>query len=137
MLASESCAFDLIQAQFVRDVEPGEVVIIDNSGMRSEFPFRETRSAFCIFEYVYFARPDSNIAGVNVSDVRVRMGRELARLHPAEADLVVPVPDSGIFAASASPRSSASRITRPLCATTILVARSSSRLKASATSMSA
>lgn len=99
VLASESCAFDLIQAQFIRDIEPGEVVIIDNCGIRSEFPFRETRSAFCIFEYVYFARPDSNIAGVTVSDVRVRMGRELARLHPAEADLVVPVPDSGIFAA--------------------------------------
>ncbi len=99
ILASESCAFDLMQAQFIRDVEPGEVVIIDNTGLRSEHPFREARSAFCIFEYVYFARPDSNLTGVNVSDVRVRMGRELAREHPAKADLVVPVPDSGIFAA--------------------------------------
>jgi len=99
ILASESCAFDLIQATYVRDVEPGEVVIIDNSGLRSEWPFRAGRSAFCIFEYVYFARPDSNIAGTNVGSVRVEMGRELARLEPCEADLVVPVPDSGIYAA--------------------------------------
>lgn len=99
VLASESCAFDLIQANYVRDVEPGEVVIIDNSGLRSEWPFRSGRSAFCIFEYVYFARPDSNIAGTNVGSVRVEMGRELARQAPCEADLVVPVPDSGIYAA--------------------------------------
>lgn len=98
ILSSESCAFDLIQAQFIREVEPGEVVIIDNTGIRSEFPFRTARSAFCIFEYVYFARPDSNIGGINVSKVRVEMGRELARQHPVEADLVVPVPDSGIYA---------------------------------------
>jgi len=99
VLASESCAFDLIHAEFIRDVEPGEVVIIDNNGIRSEWPFKTGRSAFCIFEYVYFARPDSNIGGVNVSKVRVEMGRELARQHPVEADIVVPVPDSGIFAA--------------------------------------
>jgi len=99
VLSSESCAFDLIQAEFIRDIEPGEVVIIDNNGIRSEWPFRNSRSSFCIFEYVYFARPDSNIEGVNVSKVRVEMGRELARQHPAEADLVVPVPDSGIFCA--------------------------------------
>ena len=99
ILSSESCAFDLIQAEFVRDIEPGEVVIIDADGVRSEFPFRASRSAFCIFEYVYFARPDSNIGGINVSKVRVEMGRELARQHPVEADLVVPVPDSGIYAA--------------------------------------
>jgi len=99
VLSSESCAFDLIHAEFIRDVEPGEVVIIDNNGIRSEWPFKSARSAFCIFEYVYFARPDSNVGGVNVSKVRVNMGRELARRHPVEADLVVPVPDSGIFAA--------------------------------------
>lgn len=100
VLASESCAFDLIQAQYIREIQPGEVVIIDNSGIRSEFPFRASRSAFCIFEYVYFARPDSNLdGGNNVSKVRVEMGRQLAREHPAEADLVVPVPDSGIYAA--------------------------------------
>jgi amidophosphoribosyltransferase len=99
ILSSESCAFDLIQARYLRDVAPGEVVIIDNSGIRSEWPFRATRTAFCIFEYVYFARPDSIIAGENVGAVRVEMGRELAREHPVEADLVVPVPDSGVYAA--------------------------------------
>ncbi len=99
VLASESCAFDLIHAEFIRDVLPGEVVIIDKSGIRSEWPFKAGKSAFCIFEYVYFARPDSNVDGVNVSRARVEMGRELARRHPVEADLVVPVPDSGIFAA--------------------------------------
>ncbi len=99
VLASESCAFDLIHAEFIRDVLPGEVVIIDNGGIRSEWPFRTGKSAFCMFEYVYFARPDSNIGGANVGNVRVEMGRELARRYPVEADLVVPVPDSGIFAA--------------------------------------
>lgn len=99
VLASESCAFDLIHAEFIRDVAPGEVVIIDKDGIRSEWPFKAERSAFCIFEYVYFARPDSNVSGVNVSKARVEMGRELARRHPVEADIVVPVPDSGIFAA--------------------------------------
>lgn len=99
VLSSESCAFDLIQAEYVRDVEPGEVVIIDDEGLRSEWPFRKSRSAFCIFEYVYFARPDSNIHGRNVGSVRIEMGRELARQTPCEADLVVPVPDSGIYAA--------------------------------------
>lgn len=99
VLSSESCALDLIQAEHVREVEPGEVVIIDDSGLRSEWPFRSTRSAFCIFEYVYFARPDSTITGVNVSRARVELGRELARQHPVEADIVVPVPDSGVYAA--------------------------------------
>ena len=99
VLSSESCAFDLIHAEFLRDIEPGEVVIIDKNGLRSEWPFPKRRSAFCIFEYVYFARPDSNVDGTNVSIARVEMGRELARRHPVEADLVVPVPDSGIFAA--------------------------------------
>ena len=99
VLASESCAFDLIGAQYVRDVEPGEVVILDNSGLRSEWPFRVTRRAFCIFEYVYFARPDSNLSGQNVGRVRFEMGRELARQAPCDADLVIPVPDSGIYAA--------------------------------------
>ncbi|CAN5650736.1 amidophosphoribosyltransferase [soil metagenome] len=99
VLASESCAFDLIQAEYMREVKPGEVVIIDNTGIRSEFPFRKARSSFCIFEYVYFARPDSNLDGSNVSKIRVEMGRELARMHPVEADLVVPVPDSGMYAA--------------------------------------
>jgi amidophosphoribosyltransferase len=100
VLASETCAFDLIEAEFVRDVRPGEIVIIDENGLRSldAFPEQKTR-AFCIFEYVYFARPDSTIAGRNVYKVRVEMGRELAREHPIQADIVVPVPDSGNCAA--------------------------------------
>jgi amidophosphoribosyltransferase len=100
VLASETCALDLIHARFVRDVEPGEIVIINKEGLRSiqAFPEHERR-AFCIFEYVYFARPDSNIANRNVYKVRVEMGRELAREHPIDADLVVPVPDSGNCAA--------------------------------------
>ncbi|MDQ2868246.1 MAG: amidophosphoribosyltransferase [Verrucomicrobiota bacterium] len=99
ILASETCALDLIHAKFIRDIEPGEVLIIDESGMRSEWPFREEERAFCIFEYVYFARPDSIIRNVNVAKVRTEMGRELARRFPAQADIVVPVPDSGNYAA--------------------------------------
>ena len=100
VLASETCAFDLIKAKFVRDVEPGEIVIIDQNGLRSIQAFPEhDRRAFCIFEYVYFARPDSTIANRNVYKVRVQMGRELAREHPIQADLVIPVPDSGNCAA--------------------------------------
>lgn len=99
VLSSETCAFDLIHAEFIREVEPGEVLIIDEAGLRSEWPFRRERKAFCVFEYVYFARPDSLIDDVNVAAARTAMGRELARLHPVEADLVVPVPDSGNYAA--------------------------------------
>jgi amidophosphoribosyltransferase len=100
VLASETCALDLIHAKFVRDVEPGEIVIIDKSGLNSvpAFPDHERR-AFCIFEYVYFARPDSTIANRNVYKVRVEMGRQLAREHPVAADVVVPLPDSGNCAA--------------------------------------
>jgi len=99
ILSSETCAFDLIHAEFIREIEPGEVVIINDQGIRSEFPFPLERESFCIFEYVYFARPDSVLRGVNVNKARSAMGRELARLHPVEADIVVPVPDSGIYAA--------------------------------------
>jgi len=100
VLASETCAFDLIHAKFVRDVQPGEIVIINEDGLKSiqAFPEHERR-AFCIFEYVYFARPDSTIANRNVYKVRVEMGRQLAREHPIPADIVVPVPDSGNCAA--------------------------------------
>jgi amidophosphoribosyltransferase len=100
VLASETCAFDLIHAQFVRDIEPGEIVIINERGIRSikAFPEQE-RKAFCIFEYVYFARPDSTIGGQNVYRARVEMGRQLARENKIEADIVVPVPDSGNCAA--------------------------------------
>lgn len=99
VVCSETCALDLVQAEFVREIEPGEVVIIDENGPRSEWPFASGRKSFCIFEYVYFARPDSIIANVNVSKARVAMGVELARQHPVEADIVIPVPDSGIYAA--------------------------------------
>ncbi len=100
VLASETCAFDLIRAEFVRDVEPGEIVIIDKDGLRSIRAFPENhRKAFCIFEYVYFARPDSTINDRNVYKVRVEMGRQLARENPVKADLVIPVPDSGNCAA--------------------------------------
>ena len=99
VLASETCAFDLIHAEFIREIEPGEVLIIDENGLRSERPFPEERPAFCMFEYVYFARPDSMLGGVNVGKVRMEMGRELARKFPVEADIVVPVPDSGNYAA--------------------------------------
>jgi amidophosphoribosyltransferase len=100
VLASESVAFDQIQAQFVRDVEPGEIVIINEKGLVSIQAFPEhTRRAFCIFEYVYFARPDSVIGGRSVYEVRKEMGRQLAREYPLAADIIVPVPDSGVCAA--------------------------------------
>ena len=100
LLASETCVFDLLQARFVREVAPGEIVIIDRQGMRSIQAFPEPRRrSFCIFEFVYFSRPDSNLSGRNVHQVRVALGRELAREHPRDADLVVPVPDSGNCAA--------------------------------------
>lgn len=100
VLSSETCALDLIQAEFVRDVEPGEIVIIDDKGLRSVQAFPEhDEHALCIFEYVYFSRPDSNIRNQNVYKVRVEMGRELARENPLSADIVVPIPDSGNCAA--------------------------------------
>ena len=99
ILASETCALDLIHAEFVREIEPGEVLIIDENGLRSERPFADVPPAFCMFEYVYFARPDSIIGGVNVAKVRTEMGRELARKYPVKADIVIPVPDSGNYAA--------------------------------------
>ncbi|MGC3960481.1 MAG: amidophosphoribosyltransferase [Verrucomicrobiota bacterium] len=99
VLSSETCAFDLIHAKFVRDVEPGEIVIINREGLHSIKAYPEQkRTAFCMFEYVYFARPDSTIAGRNVYKVRVEMGRQLAREYPVDADLVIPVPDSGVYA---------------------------------------
>ena len=96
VLASETCALDMIGATFVRDVEHGEVVQIDENGLKSYKPF-ETRSARpCLFEYVYFARPDSVVNGKSIYEVRKAMGRQLALEHPADADVVVPVPDSGV-----------------------------------------
>lgn len=99
ILASETCAFDIIGAQFVRDVEPGEIIIIENHSLRSIKPFAPGKQRFCIFEYIYFARPDSQIEGKDVYHVRKSIGRELAREHPVAADVIVPVPDSGVPAA--------------------------------------
>lgn len=99
ILASETCALDIIGARYVRDIAPGEVVVITDSGIESIFPFKPQKSRFCIFEYVYFARPDSSIDGRNVYDARKRIGMELAREMPVDADVIVPVPDSGTPAA--------------------------------------
>ncbi len=100
VLSSETTAFDLIHAEFVRDVAPGEIVIINEKGVMSIQAFPEHKGeAFCIFEYVYFARPDSVLRGRTVYDVRKEMGRQLAREHNVAADLVIPVPDSGVCAA--------------------------------------
>ena len=99
ILASESCAFDIIGAESVRDVEPGEMIVITHEGLESLKPFAPKPHRFCIFEYVYFARPDSIVEGRNVYEVRRNIGRELAREAPTAADMVVPVPDSGVPAA--------------------------------------
>jgi amidophosphoribosyltransferase len=99
VIASETCAFDLIDARYVRDVEPGEMILIDERGLRSSHPLRAHQHSMCIFEHVYFARPDSLIYGQSVNESRHKMGKRLALEHPAEADIVVPVPDSGVAAA--------------------------------------
>ena len=94
------CAFDpRIGAEYVRDVEPGEMLVFDSMGMRSLRPMPPAPARMCVFEYVYFARPDSQLAGRSVYDTRKALGRALAREHPVEADVVVPVPDSGVPAA--------------------------------------
>jgi amidophosphoribosyltransferase len=96
VLSSETCALDLIEAQYIRDVEPGEIVVINKDGIKSYKPFPEARQACCVFEYIYFSRPDSYIFGENVNFLRKMMGRMLASENPVEADIVVPVPDSGM-----------------------------------------
>jgi amidophosphoribosyltransferase len=99
VVCSETCAMDLIGATYERDVQPGEIVIISEGGLRSIKPFPPAPLAHCIFEHVYFARPDSYVFGRSVNDVRTELGRVLAREQPIEADVVVPVPDSGVCAA--------------------------------------
>lgn len=99
ILASETCALDLIGARFVREIEPGEIVIITDEGVQSLTPFQRRSTAPCLFEFVYFARPDSIIQGRSVYEVRCRMGKRLAEETPADADVIVPVPDSGVPAA--------------------------------------
>ncbi len=99
MVASETCAFDLLEAEFVRDIEPGEIIVIDKAGLRSIKPFQPQQYTPCVFEFIYFARPDSRVFGENVYEIRKSLGRELAKEHPQDADLVIPVPDSGVPAA--------------------------------------
>lgn len=96
MLASETCALDIVGAEFVRNVEPGEMVIIDDEGIRSLRPFGKTSPRFCVFEYIYFARPDSILEDHSVYEARKQIGVELARESGVEADVIVPVPDSGV-----------------------------------------
>ncbi|HQT61766.1 MAG TPA: amidophosphoribosyltransferase [Acidiphilium sp.] len=99
VLASESCALEMVGAEFVRDIEPGEIVAIDRNGVRSLKPFVPQKPRFCVFEYIYFARPDSVVDGKSVYEARKRIGSQLAEESPVEADLIVPVPDSGVPAA--------------------------------------
>jgi amidophosphoribosyltransferase len=99
VFASETCAFDLIGATYIRDVEPGEIVMVDSRGLQSFYAFEPKRVSHCIFEHVYFSRPDSLVFGRSVNKSRHRMGKQLARECPAEADIVAPVPDSGVAAA--------------------------------------
>ncbi|HKD43120.1 MAG TPA: amidophosphoribosyltransferase [Myxococcaceae bacterium] len=99
VLASETTALDLIEAEMIREIEPGEMLVIDESGLRSSFPLQRTRLGRCVFEHVYFAKPDSVLFGMSVYEVRKKLGMQLAREHPAKADLVIAVPDSGVPAA--------------------------------------
>lgn len=99
VVASESCVMDLIEAEFLREVRPGEIIHIHKDGMESYFPFPKTAPKYCVFEHIYFARPDSTIYGSTVYSVRKKMGHALARQAAVEADIVVPVPDSGNISA--------------------------------------
>jgi amidophosphoribosyltransferase len=99
IFASETCALDIIGAEYVRDVKPGEMVVVDKDGIQSHFPFKVQPHRFCVFEYIYFARPDSTLEGRNVYEARKNIGAVLAQEAPVEADMVIPVPDSGVPAA--------------------------------------
>jgi amidophosphoribosyltransferase len=99
VVASETCAFDMIGAKYIRDVQPGEIIVINGNGLKSFDIMKKRQHAFCIFEFIYFSRPDSMIYGMNVDKVRRRLGRQLAREHPVEADIVISVPDSSNTAA--------------------------------------
>lgn len=99
ILASETCSLDLIGAEYIRDIEPGEIVFISKDRFESIKPFERTPCAFCIFEFIYFARPDSNIFGCNVYGCRKALGRQLGKEFPVPADIVMPIPDSGTSAA--------------------------------------
>ncbi|MDP1922024.1 MAG: amidophosphoribosyltransferase [Myxococcales bacterium] len=99
VLASETTALDLIEAEFIREIEPGEMVVIDANGLRSSFPFEKAHPGRCVFELVYFARPDSKVFGESVFQVRKKLGVQLAKEQPVDADVVIAVPDSGVAAA--------------------------------------
>ena len=99
IISSETCALDIIGANYTRDIDNGEVVVIDNNGIKSYKPFPKVKAKPCIFEYIYFARPDSIIGGKNVYDCRKKMGKQLAKELKTDADIVIPVPDSGVPAA--------------------------------------
>ena len=99
IVASESCVMDLLEAEFIREIEPGELILINQFGMKSFHPFPKTATKQCVFEHIYFSRPDSYLFGQSVYSMRKLMGRALAREKPVEADVVVPVPDSGVISA--------------------------------------
>ena len=99
IVASETCVMDLIEAEFIREVEPGEVLLINDQGVQSFFPFKQVDTKHCVFEHIYFARPDSFMFGEHVYTARKDMGRAMAQESPADVDLVVPVPDSGVVSA--------------------------------------
>jgi len=99
VLASETCALDIVGADFVRDIDPGEIVVVTDKGVESIKPFSRAPKRFCVFEYIYFARPDSVVEGMPVYDARKRIGAVLARESHVDADVIVPVPDSGVPAA--------------------------------------
>src|SRR3990170_2839620 len=99
VVASETCALDHLGADFVREIEPGEAIVVDREGLHAVQAVERRRPALCVFEYIYFARPDSVLRGKLLYPVRMAMGRELARQNPTEADLVIGVPDSAIAAA--------------------------------------
>ncbi len=99
IIASETCALDIIDAEFVREVDPGEVIVIDKDGLRSQMILPVSRVSMCVFELIYFSRPDSYLYGKNIFEIRHKMGCELAKEHPVEADLVIAIPDSGTPAA--------------------------------------
>ncbi len=99
IVASETCVMDLIEAEFIREIEPGELILINEHGLQSFFPFKKVDTKHCVFEHIYFARPDSFLFGEHVYTARKNMGRAMAQESPADVDLVVPVPDSGVVSA--------------------------------------
>jgi amidophosphoribosyltransferase len=119
VVASETCAFDLIGAKFIREVEPGEILLINGDGIQSFKPFPPAQPHQCIFEFIYFARPDSFIFNRNVYEVRKSFGVQLAKESPATVDMVIPIPDSGIPATIGYAQESRSRWNsvdpQPLC----------------------